>query len=307
MQSPSITVVIPTRNRVEPLIRCLEQLVPYVRNESGCEIIVSDDGDAQQTAAKLGAGLADVRVVQGPQRGPAANRNYGASQGTGDLIVFLDDDCLPEKDLIAVYRQASVEHEEIGVFEGRISAIGTAAGFADSSPVNETGGSLWSCNFAVRRKVFEAIGGFDERYPFPAMEDVDIRVRLLKVAKIRFQQNARVHHPYELRVGWRVVQHHALSLLLYLQIHGVAATRLNARYFVKNALRLLRSNLLNAHGPNRWKHLRQLWFVVWENVQAMRVLRARPDDKAIYRRLYTPCCDKCEQLLARLESTAKNY
>ena len=46
------------------------------------------------------------------------------------------------------------------------------------APLNYHGGYLWSCNFAIRKALFEEIGGFDAGFPHPHLEDVDLRLRL---------------------------------------------------------------------------------------------------------------------------------
>src|ERR1035441_5516168 len=231
MALPSVAIVIPTRNRAEMLKRCLSRLIPFAGAHPECSIVVSDDGDAVQTREALAGELAGVQVVQGPRRGPAANRNCGAAHRAADLLVFLDDDCIPDQNLIAVYQDAALKNPDIGVFEGRISAEGEASSFADSAPINETGGYLWSCNFAIRRELFLTIGGFDDRYPFAAMEDVDLHLRVKRHSRVLFLPDARVWHGFEQRLGWSVVKHHALSLLLYLHTHGDRkSTRLNSSH-----------------------------------------------------------------------------
>jgi len=64
-----------------------------------------------------------------------------------------------------------------------------------NAPLNETGGYLWSCNFMIRRDVFEQFR-FDEDYPMPAGEDVDFRQRLIQAGlKFPFVREALVVHP----------------------------------------------------------------------------------------------------------------
>jgi hypothetical protein len=120
----------------------------------------------------------------------------------------VDDDCIPDQNLIAVYRDAALENPGIGVFEGRISAVGEPSSYADVAPINETGGKLWSCNFAIRRELFVKIDGFDDRYPFPAMEDIDLYWRVKKHSQVLFLPDARVWHAFEMRLGWKIVRPH---------------------------------------------------------------------------------------------------
>ena len=63
------------------------------------EVIVSDD--SKQCIAKelIQEKYSWVKWIEGPKKGPAANRNNGAKYATGDWFIFIDDDCEPQKDL----------------------------------------------------------------------------------------------------------------------------------------------------------------------------------------------------------------
>jgi GT2 family glycosyltransferase len=296
MALPSVAIVIPTRNRHESLKRCLSRLIPYAGAHPECSIVVSDDGDALQTREALAGELTGVQVIQGPRRGPAANRNCGAAHATEELLIFLDDDCIPDQDLIAVYRDAALKNPEIGVFEGRISAEGEASSFADSAPINETGGKLWSCNFAIRRELFLKIGGFDDRYPFAAMEDIDLHLRVKRLSQVLFLPDARVRHQPERRLGWRVVQHHTLSVLLFLHLHGPRATGKTSTYFLRMAARVLVFRGLRQIRARTLKNPEQLIFQVWGNVQLALIVLFWSFHAFLARRLYPPCCSGCDSI-----------
>ena len=299
MTLPSVAIIIPTRNRPELLKRCLSRLVPYVGVHHECSITVSDDGNASETKEAL-AGEMRVQVVQGPRRGPAANRNYGAAHSTGEIIVFLDDDCIPDPDLIAAYQDAAYKNPDVGVFEGRISATSGITGFADMVLINETGGYLWSCNFAIRRELFASIGGFDERFPFAAVEDVEFHFRVKKRSAVPFLPNARVWHDTERRRGWRIVQHRALCDVLYLHLHGSRATGRTSGFYIKH---LARGLVLRG-----WKHLRagatkdpmQLILESVSQLQLVLITLAWRFHPALARMFYPSCCPGCESIHANL-------
>ncbi|HEY4359231.1 MAG TPA: glycosyltransferase [Acidobacteriaceae bacterium] len=296
MALPSVTVVIPTRNRLGSLLHCLQTLAPYAAVNPECSIIVSDDGDAVETAAGVCGRFPQVTVVQGPKKGPAANRNHGAAQGAGELIIFLDDDCIPEPTLIENYRSKASEHPETDVFEGRISAIGEMRGFADEAPANETGGHLWSCNLAIRRELFECVGGFDERFPFAAMEDMDFKLRVMKYSSPLFTPEAQVSHAYETRLGWKFTKHHALSLLLYLNLHGIDVKERSARHFFMSSARLF-VNRARAHFKKRaLKHPQQLLYQVWALFQVAWIASFWRSRGWMAKKMFPACCPNCRLL-----------
>jgi hypothetical protein len=54
----------------------------------------------------------------------------------------------------------------------------------------------------VNKKIYDSIGGFDEGFPFPALEDTDFYERLKLVAKTTFLENAKVIHPWRRPRKW---------------------------------------------------------------------------------------------------------
>jgi len=300
MTLPSVTIVIPTKDRLDALRECLGRITPFVDAHPECEIFVSDDGDASATRAALAKQFPTVQVVQGPHCGPAANRNYGAKQGKGALIVFLDDDCIPETNIIEVYQSAARDNPSIDVFEGRITMQGKMSSFADTAPENETGGFLWSCNFAVRRTLFDRLNGFDERYPFAAMEDVDLRLRIKTLTSMKFLPDARVWHPVQRRTGWRTVKHGALSVLLYLHLHGREKTGNSAGSFLRSILRILYKGALRYSKEGRFKDPGHLGYLSRANLQLALMMLGWRYRRTLAPVLFRPCCKGCESILAVL-------
>jgi len=206
---PIFSVIIPTCERLAFLRLCLERLVPEIQNfdRSRYEIIVTDDRPSNSTRDTITPIDPLIRYTSGPKRGPAANRNHGASLASGDWLVFLDDDCVPEPGLLNAYRDRILEEHQLRVFEGRISALGKRTAIDQEAPINEQGGFLWSCNFCIERNLFVEMGGFDELFTGPVMEDVDFRQRLLvRKEPIIFVKQASVLHPWRPRRGFAFVR-----------------------------------------------------------------------------------------------------
>jgi GT2 family glycosyltransferase len=182
-----ISVIIPTCDRTGSLAECLENL-----NEAA-EIIVSDDGHAFDTRRLIEHRFPKVRWLQGPRRGPAANRNHGSHYATGDWLAFVDDDCIPDRRWLDEIAKVIPTAD---VVEGK-----TVCPVKTNHPLEEvvenvTGDLLWSCNLAIRRDRFEQLGGFDEDFLEAGGEDLEFAWRIKqKGFTVRFAPDVIVYHP----------------------------------------------------------------------------------------------------------------
>jgi len=100
-----LSIVIPTCHRNESLARCLDALAPGVQTlePEFYELIVTDDGTAANAKEMVKLNYSWAKWVEGPKRGPAANRNYGAAQAKHEWLVFTDDDCVPCQNYLKVF------------------------------------------------------------------------------------------------------------------------------------------------------------------------------------------------------------
>lgn len=195
------SIVIPTCNRADLLIKCLDLLSPVVQSLhfSEYEVIVTDDSTDDLTSELIKHKFDWVTVVNGPRKGPAANRNNGAEHAEGEWLIFIDDDCLPDKDILKHYMIACVNNPQEQVFEGAI--------FPDSwdllkkdlaeCPVNIHGSCFWSANICIKKSLFKQIKGFDESYLIAAQEDQQIKLDIENYTKkeIVFLEHCFVIHP----------------------------------------------------------------------------------------------------------------
>lgn len=217
------SIVIPTYKRKLELLECLSHLKPYFssssipRSKNSIEVIVSDDAADTELANTVEQRYPWCRYVVGPAKGPAANRNYGASKAEGKWIIFTDDDCLPQPGWLEAYAELADQYD---VMEGRTSAKGIRRRIDEECPTNETGGYLWSCNFAIRRQVFNDLRGFNEGFPAAAMEDVELRKRIEKSGfRVAYIPHAVVYHPWRVRKGAKFLRDKAKSIAFCVQLH----------------------------------------------------------------------------------------
>jgi GT2 family glycosyltransferase len=218
-----ISVVVPTCDRPDALRVVMDRLAPGAQRLDAAryEVIVTDDGGRVRAADTLGASHPWARVVQGPRRGPAANRNAGATFARGAWIGFTDDDTEPSLDWLAAFADAIAPGTD--VYEGRTTCDGGFGSPLYHAPVNETGGRLWSCNFLVAASAFRAVRGFDEGFAFPNAEDQDLRDRLLAAGfTMLFVRDAVVNHPPRRQPNGARLGEHREADVRYMYKRGVA-------------------------------------------------------------------------------------
>lgn len=198
-----LSVIIPTYNRYDLLRMCLNNLMPDFQtiDATSYEIIVTDDSKINDQMDLLKKEYPFVTFVSGPQKGPASNRNNGVKYSKGDWLVFIDDDCLPDKEILASYLK-EINKGVYNAIEGYINADRPKERFNEQSPFNLTGGCFWSCNIAVDKEVFHKLNGFDEGFPCAALEDTDFYERLKPVANTTFLASAKVIHPWRKVNQW---------------------------------------------------------------------------------------------------------
>jgi hypothetical protein len=191
MTRPELSVIVPAHQCAPVLERCLEALRASDLQREAWELIVADDGSADDTPA-VASRLADrvVRVTDGP-RGPAFARNSGAEAAAGEVLVFVDSDVCVAPDALRRFRESFADDEDLSAVFGAYDLTPEADGFvsqyrnllhhyvhaASSGPAV----TFWAGCGAVRKAAFRAAGGFDERrYPRPQIEDVELGYRLAR-------------------------------------------------------------------------------------------------------------------------------
>src|SRR3954468_11065279 len=105
MTEPSLSVVVPTYQRRDPVRRLLDALAPQLAADD--EVIVVVDGSTDGTVEMLGAMSYPVplRVQTQPNSGLAAARNAGIAAATGDVVWLVDDDMIPSDGLVDRHRR----------------------------------------------------------------------------------------------------------------------------------------------------------------------------------------------------------
>lgn len=199
----NISVIIPTYRRPLLLRRCVEALLSQ-KTDVSYEIIIVIDGPNEEV------GLPDHPTLRltfmGRNSGPAAARNYGFTHARGELLVFTDDDCIPDGNFLSAYWDAYQSAKRPNVaFTGKINVP------LDKEPTDYEwnikqleSAEFLTANCAVHRDAFRRVGGFDEKYTMAWREDSDLHFSLLNHGiPVMHVPHALVHHPVR-EAKWNV-------------------------------------------------------------------------------------------------------
>jgi len=200
-----ISIIIPAYNAADTISACVRALKNQTIPSDQYEIIVVDDGSADDTAQR--AADAGARVIRQENAGAAAARNRGAQAARGEILLFTDSDCVPAPDwvaqMVAPFVEALVAGAK-GVYETEQS--GFTPRFVQQEYQDKYDGMacLPQIDFvdtysaAYRRDIFLAMGGFDTSFPGASVEDQEFSFRLAAAGyRLVFVPNAVVLHRHD--------------------------------------------------------------------------------------------------------------
>ena len=208
MTEPAISVVVPAHNAELSLARLLPALARQTIGESAFETIVSADASRDGTARV--AAKAGAEVVQPERRrGSYAARNLGIAAARGQVLAFVDADCVPAEEWLEAGLR-DLDALEADLLGGRVEAEPPArpgvAGLVDLARCLdqrrciEEAGYAATANLFVRRKVIEDIGPFNDR--LISGGDVEFSLRAAAAGyRIVYSDRAAVAHPLRSRPG----------------------------------------------------------------------------------------------------------
>lgn len=213
----TISFVVLTYNRVDALLQVLKALAPQCGAHH--EIVIADDGSNTQAVKTLRQQLplfsCAVTHVWHPDRGFTASRarNLGALASTGNYLVFLDGDCVPNPKFVTAHEvlaqkgcfvngnrvllserltgkvlsgdidltEASVMDWLLWRTKGDVNKVAHLVHWLHA-PGRREAQFRWkqirSCNFALWKEDFLAVNGFDESFEGWGHEDADLVLRL---------------------------------------------------------------------------------------------------------------------------------
>ncbi|MEA5593357.1 glycosyltransferase [Rivularia sp. UHCC 0363] len=198
----NVSVIIPVYNGGISFRSCLSSLTQAVTPFT--EIIVVADGDSDGSwlvAEEFGAKVVKIPVCGGPGKA----RNIGARAAKGDILFFVDADVVICADTISKVLKAFENQRDLTALIGSYDDEPGSSNFLSQyknlfhhythQTAKEEAFTFWGACGAIRREVFLSIGGFDESYRRPSIEDIELGSRLKAAGyKIQLCKDLQVKH-----------------------------------------------------------------------------------------------------------------
>jgi glycosyltransferase involved in cell wall biosynthesis len=187
--SPPISVIVPLYNGADFVMRCLEAVL--ASEGPSYECVVVNDGSTDGGEAIVAQCSDRVRLLnlaEGPH-GPAYARNRGAEVARGEILFFVDADVVLAPGALERVAKTFCDQPGVAAVFGSYDASPGAPGLVSQYRnllhhfVHQNGNlnasTFWAGCGAIRRQVFESVGGFDEkRFTGPSIEDIELGYRL---------------------------------------------------------------------------------------------------------------------------------
>ena len=191
--APRLSVVIPTYNRAATLSACLEALSKQTCGHELFEIIVADDGSADNTGEIVDRYTRKappcVRYVRQPNTGANAARNRAIRSTRAPLVLLINDDVLAAPEMVGRHIATHEQHpdDRVAVL-GRVTIAPAFAGsrlaqlhldfayerLGDATELDWH--SFFTCNVSFKKSLLDRGGYFEERIRYH--EDLELAERL---------------------------------------------------------------------------------------------------------------------------------
>ena len=205
----NLSVIVPAYNAEATLPALLDSL--SAQSYKDYEVVVIDDFSRDRTP-RIAKDHQCKLIALSKNHGPAYCRNIGVKYASGEILVFTDSDCIVDNHWLENIHKCFLKNN-VAAIMGRlimmpsnllgdsISALGFPAGgaigFDKIWKVDQDGftDSLSTCNCALKRDIFQKMGGFDDSFPFPGGEDSFLAFNLRKADYlIKYCPDAIVYH-----------------------------------------------------------------------------------------------------------------
>lgn len=203
---PAISVVIPVYNGGEAFKRCLRALARWSVPSMETIVVADGDSDGSWRTAEAFSKQINAQVIRlGESKGPARARNIGAKAAKGEVVFFVDADVEILPGTLSRVIESFRANPQLSALIGSYDDTPGAPNFLSQYKnlfhhyTHQTAcldaSTFWGACGAIRRPVFQAIGGFDETYRRPCIEDIELGYRLKQAGHlIHLRKDIQVKH-----------------------------------------------------------------------------------------------------------------
>ena len=202
--TPFISIIIPNHNGEKTIGLCLEAACSS--NYSNFEIVVVDDCSTDNSIALIAP--YPCRLIRLPEHGGASRaRNAGAENSKGDVLFFIDADCLLQKDTLAKAASAYMKNGPEIIIGGTYTRLPYDQNFFSifqsiyihySETKNIQNPDYVATHaMLIQAEVFKTSGGLNEEF-MPILEDVEFSHRLKRMGyRLRMEPAIQVQHIFD--------------------------------------------------------------------------------------------------------------
>lgn len=189
-RKPSISLIIPAYNEEAYLPSCLDAIMTNVAGRV-LEIIVVDNNSTDDTRSVIER--YPVKYLFESMKGITHARQCGFLRSAGDILAFVDADTTPPAGWVDQITEAFQQDPRLATLSGPfrfydlagVRNLAFVTWFQLARPFFRISKNVIGGNFAIRRDVLIAMGGFDQSIEFYG-EDVDIARRARKFGRVQF-------------------------------------------------------------------------------------------------------------------------
>lgn len=267
LNTPKVSLVIPTHNRSKQLRKVLFALVQQTIPPEDFEVVVVADGCTDNTSEIVESfhEILNICFIEQQSHGPAMARNVGSQEARGNLLVFMDDDIEPLPKFLTAHIRAHSGKERAVVIGYLPPMLENQSGYFRTElrdwweitfqNMRQPGhrfsySDLVSGNFSIQAKLFNEISGFNPVYR--CHEDYELGIRLLQ-AGVEFVHSIEA-------IGYHYERSDLNRALKRKYDEGIADVKLGKQYpFLRSTL--LMDKLQNNSLPP--SHILKIFAIYW--------------------------------------------
>lgn len=223
LSTPPVSVVIPTYQREGVLLDTIDYLLRLEPPPAEILIVDQTPEHERETALRLASleSAGEIRHLRLPEPSITRAMNVGLREARHEVVLFLDDDIVPDADLIAAHARSHSQGAH-GIVAGQVLQPGEeplapeqeAGAFRFCSSRPQFVAEFIGCNFSVKRALALRLGGFDENFVQVAYRyEAEFSFRALQAGeKVFFEPRASIRHLKVRRGGTRAFGYHLTTV-----------------------------------------------------------------------------------------------